>query len=69
MFLKPFLFGLAQEHVVMCMYTAIVLIPQRKYSPIGDNGGEVREDQCTKGLYVVTERMSVKRKEKHFKRY
>ena len=69
MFLKSFLFGLAQEPVVMCMYIAIVLIPQRKYSPIGDNGGEVREAQCTIVLYVVTERMSVKRKEKHLKNY
>ena len=51
------------------MYIAIVLIPQRKYSPNGDNGREVREAQCTIVLYVVTERMSVKRKEKHLKKY
>ena len=69
MFLKSFLFGQAQEPGVMCMYVAIVLISQRKYSPIGDNGGEVREAQYTIVLYVVTERMSVKRKEKHLKNY
>ena len=69
MFLKSFLFGLAQEPVVMCMYIAIVLISQRKYSPIGDNGGKVREAQCTIVLYVVTERMSVKKKEKHLKNH
>ena len=51
------------------LYVEIVLVPKRKSSPIGDNGGKFGEGQYTRVMYIDRERLSVKRKNHSLNKY
>ena len=51
------------------LYVEIVLVPKRKSSPIGDNGGKFGEGPYTRVMYIDRERLSVERKKHSLKKY